>query len=117
MRPSAARSSVSYARQARGLDRHATAPSRALFARRCLSHGNQSAAVTLEVMIVDLGLREANGIAAVKEILRGEFVRHVFVTGDTVRGMPLGAGAVLLREPFRVSELVPRKLSCGWSAS
>ena len=44
-----------------------------------------------ELMIVDVGLGEASGIAAVKEILRSGFVPHVFVTGDTVRGMPLGS--------------------------
>jgi two-component system, response regulator PdtaR len=58
-----------------------------------------------DLMIVDVGLGEASGIAAVKEILRGEFVPHVFVTGDTVRGMTLGAEAVLIQKPFRVSDL------------
>jgi DNA-binding response OmpR family regulator len=58
-----------------------------------------------DLMIVDVGLGEASGIAVVKEILRSEFVPHVFVTGDTVRGMPLGAAAVLIQKPFRVSDL------------
>ena len=35
-------------------------------------------------MIVDVGFGEASGIAAVKEILRSEFVPHVFVTGAFV---------------------------------
>lgn len=56
-----------------------------------------------DLMIVDVGLGEASGIAAVEEILRGAFVPHVFVTGDAVRGMP--AGAVLIQKPFRVSDL------------
>jgi two-component system, response regulator PdtaR len=43
-----------------------------------------------DLMIVDVGLGEASGIVAVKEILRSGYVPHVFVTGDTVRGMPLG---------------------------
>jgi two-component system, response regulator PdtaR len=38
-----------------------------------------------ELMIVDVGLGEASGIAAVKEILRGGFVPYVFVTGDVLR--------------------------------
>ena len=58
-----------------------------------------------DLMIVDVGLGEASGIAAVKEILRSRFVPHVFVTGDTVRGMPLGPDTVLIQKPFRVSDL------------
>jgi two-component system, response regulator PdtaR len=58
-----------------------------------------------DLMIVDVGLGEASGIAAVKEILRGGFVPHVFVTGDAARGTPLGSAAVLIRKPFRVSDL------------
>ena len=58
-----------------------------------------------DLMIVDVGLGEASGIAAVKEILRSRFVPHVFVTGDKVRGMPLGPDTVLIQKPFRVSDL------------
>jgi two-component system, response regulator PdtaR len=58
-----------------------------------------------DLMIVDVGLGEASGIAAVKEILRSRFVPHVFVTGDTVRGMQLGPDSVLIQKPFRVSDL------------
>ena len=67
-------------------------------------------------MIVDVGLGEASGIAAVKEILRSGFVPHVFVTGDTVRGMPLGPETVLIQKPFRVSDLeraIERALSAA----
>jgi two-component system, response regulator PdtaR len=58
-----------------------------------------------DLMIVDVGLGEASGIAAVKEILRSRFVPHVFVTGAAVRGMPLGPDSVLIQKPFRVSDL------------
>src|SRR5271154_5080425 len=58
-----------------------------------------------DLMVVDVGLGEATGIAAVKEILRSRFVPHVFVTGAAVRGMPSGPDAVLLQKPFRVSDL------------
>ena len=58
-----------------------------------------------DLMIVDVGLGEASGITAVKEILRSGFVPHVFVTGDKVRGMPLGPDTVLIQKPFRVSDL------------
>jgi two-component system, response regulator PdtaR len=58
-----------------------------------------------DLMIVDVGLGEASGIAAVKEILRSGFVPHVFVTGDTMRGVPLGPETILIQKPFRVPDL------------
>ena len=58
-----------------------------------------------DLMIVDVGLGEASGVAAVKEILRSGFVPHVFVTGDTLRGVPLGPETVLIQKPFRVPDL------------
>jgi two-component system, response regulator PdtaR len=58
-----------------------------------------------DLMIVDVGLGEASGIAAVKEILRSGFVPHVFVTGDVMRGVPLGPETVLIQKPFRVPDL------------
>ena len=58
-----------------------------------------------DLMIVDVGVGEASGVAAVKEILRSGFVPHVFVTGEIVRGMPLGPETVLIQKPFRVSDL------------
>jgi CheY-like chemotaxis protein len=58
-----------------------------------------------DLMIVDVGLGEASGFVAVKEILRSRFVPHVFVTGNAVRGMPLGPDTVLIQKPFRVSDL------------
>ena len=58
-----------------------------------------------DLMIVDVGVGEASGVAAVKEILRSGFVPHVFVTGEIMRGMPLGPETVLIQKPFRVSDL------------
>jgi CheY-like chemotaxis protein len=58
-----------------------------------------------DLMIVDVGLSEASGVAAVKEIVRIKFVPHVFVTGDAVRGTALSPETVLIRKPFRVSDL------------
>jgi CheY-like chemotaxis protein len=58
-----------------------------------------------DLMIVDVGLSEASGVAAVKEIVRIKFVPHVFVTCDMVRGTPLGAESVFIQKPFRVSDL------------
>ncbi len=88
----------------------------------CAVERNVAAAVAAashwrpDLMIVDVGLGEASGIAAVKEILRSEFVPHVFVTGDRVRGMTLGPEAVLIQKPFRVSDLeraIERALSAA----
>ena len=59
-----------------------------------------------DLMIVDVGLGEASGIAAVKEILRQGFVPHVFVTGDLARNLSLGPDAVLLQKPYRGSDMV-----------
>ena len=58
-----------------------------------------------DLMIVDIGLGEASGLIAVKEILRSGFVSHVFVTGSAVRGMPFCPDTVLIQKPFRVSDL------------
>jgi FixJ family two-component response regulator len=57
-------------------------------------------------MIVDIGLGEASGIAAVEQILKEGFVPHVFVTGDGLRGLPLGPEAVVIQKPYRGSDLV-----------
>jgi CheY-like chemotaxis protein len=59
-----------------------------------------------DLMIVDIGLGEASGIAAVAQILKEGFVPHVFVTGDGLRGLPLGPEAVLIQKPYRSSDLV-----------
>jgi CheY-like chemotaxis protein len=59
-----------------------------------------------DLMIVDVGLGEASGIAAVKEILQAGFVPHVFVTGDALRHLPLGPSAVLIQKPFREPDIV-----------
>jgi len=59
-----------------------------------------------DLMIVDIGLGEASGIAAVAQILKEGFVPHVFVTGDGLRGLPLGPEAVVIQKPYRSSDLV-----------
>jgi two-component system, response regulator PdtaR len=58
-----------------------------------------------DLMIVDVGFGDASGLVAVKEILQSRFVPHVFVTGNAVRGMPLGPDTILIQKPFRVSDL------------
>jgi PleD family two-component response regulator len=55
--------------------------------RVCAVENNIGDAVTAarrhrpDLMIVDVGLGEESGVAAVKEILRSHFAAHVFVTG------------------------------------
>ncbi len=59
-----------------------------------------------DLMIVDVGLGDASGVAAVKEILTGGFVPFVFVTGDALRNLGLGPGAILIQKPFRDADMV-----------
>jgi CheY-like chemotaxis protein len=59
-----------------------------------------------DLMIVDTGLGERSGVAAVKEILRQRFVPHVFVTDDRVSDLALGPDAVLIQKPYRKPDLV-----------
>ena len=60
----------------------------------------------VDLIIVDVGLGEANRIAAVEQILKEGFVPHVFVIGDGLRGLPFGPEVVLVQKPFRSSDLV-----------
>ena len=59
-----------------------------------------------DLIIVDVGLGDASGVAAVNEILRGGFVPHVFATGDALRDLSLGPEAVLIQKPFRGPDIV-----------
>jgi two-component system, response regulator PdtaR len=59
-----------------------------------------------DLMIVDVGLSEASGVAAVKDILRSGLVPHVFVTGDVLRDLSLGPEAALIQKPFREPDIV-----------
>ena len=59
-----------------------------------------------DLLIVDVGLGEASGIAVVQQILRAGVVPHVFVTGDVLRDLSLGPGAILIRKPFRERDIV-----------
>ena len=63
-------------------------------------------AVRPDLMIVDVGLGEESGIAAVKEILIGGFVPHVFVTSYILRNLALGPGAIVIQKPFRGPEII-----------
>ncbi len=59
-----------------------------------------------DLMIVDVGLGEASGIAAVKEILRAAGLSRMCSSrAISLRGMSLGSETVLIQKPFRVSDL------------
>ncbi len=59
-----------------------------------------------DLMIVDIGLGERSGVAAVREIIRDGHVPHVFVTGDILGNLALGPNAVLIQKPYRRPDLV-----------
>ena len=58
-----------------------------------------------DLMIVDAGLSEGNGVAAIDAILKTRFVAHVFVTGDARRVRALHPDAIILEKPFFLPEL------------
>ena len=58
-----------------------------------------------DLMIVDAGLSEGNGVAAIDAILKSGFVAHLFVTGDARRVRALHPDAIILEKPFFVREL------------
>jgi CheY-like chemotaxis protein len=58
-----------------------------------------------DLMIVDERLREGNGISAMAEILRNGALAHVFVSGSPGHIRAHDPGAVVLRKPFRESDL------------
>lgn len=59
-----------------------------------------------DLLIVDIGLGDTSGLAAIQSINRDGHVPHIFITGDLVMGVTLGPGAIVVRKPFRAPELV-----------
>jgi CheY-like chemotaxis protein len=59
-----------------------------------------------DLMIVDANLREGSGVCAVAEILRGGFIPHLFVSGNSLRELSLEKGAIMIQKPFVESDLV-----------
>jgi DNA-binding response OmpR family regulator len=70
-----------------------------------------------DLMIVDAGLRERNGISAVEEIDRTGPIPHLFISGDATRVRTLvRSGTVVLQKPFHEAELtraIQRTLEAG----
>ena len=58
-----------------------------------------------DLMIVDDGLREGNGIAAVIEILKIKFIPHIFSTGNDRRVLSYNPDAIVLQKPYSVQAL------------
>lgn len=59
-----------------------------------------------DLMIVDANLYEGSGISAVAQILLAGFVPHIFMTGDPYQVQELAPGAVILRKPFKLHDLI-----------
>ena len=57
------------------------------------------------LMIVDEGLRDGSGIAAVTEILKTGFVPHIFATGDCYRVLAQDPDAIVLQKPYTAQAL------------
>ncbi len=77
---------------------------------------NSAASCSPDLMIVDMGLDEGDGVSAVEKITRDLPVPHVFVSGDDARLRSFKSNAVILRKPFRESDLaraIERALSAG----
>jgi two-component system, response regulator PdtaR len=58
-----------------------------------------------ELMIIDVGLANGDGISAVEEILRAGFVPHLFISGDRSGVLARRPGAVVIEKPFREPDL------------
>ena len=59
-----------------------------------------------DLLIVDVRLGDGSGISAVEQILRTGPVPHVFVSGELSTIQALRPDAVVLRKPFRETDLV-----------
>jgi two-component system, response regulator PdtaR len=58
-----------------------------------------------DLMIVDVHLGEGSGVSAIDTIHRAGPVPHVFVSGDIARIRALRPGSIVIRKPYRESEL------------
>ena len=59
-----------------------------------------------DLMIVDAGLGRGSGVSAVEEICRAAPLAHVFISGDAERVRLRQPDAVVVRKPFRRTELI-----------
>lgn len=54
-----------------------------------------------DLIVINVGFTETDGVAVVDQILRSGVVPHVFVTGDHLSTLSFPPGAVLIQKPFR----------------
>ena len=77
----------------------------------CAIEGTETGAVAAaarhrpDLLVVDVGLREGNGISAVDRILRDGFVPHIFVSGNDLKPEMLNPRAVRLSKPYDARDL------------
>jgi DNA-binding response OmpR family regulator len=77
----------------------------------CAIEGTEADAVAAaiqyspDLMIVDAGLSQGNGMSAVQTILRSGFVPHVFVSGNAAAVRALQPAAIIIEKPFLAAEL------------
>ncbi|MEA2986461.1 MAG: two-component system, response regulator PdtaR [Alphaproteobacteria bacterium] len=78
----------------------------------CAIEATEAGAVTAaiehrpDLMIVDARLGKGSGVSAVDEILRRKAIAHLFVSGDPRAIQARHPDAVVVRKPFRETELV-----------
>jgi len=77
----------------------------------CATAATESEAVAAAVhfgpdlMIVDATLGRGSGVAAVEEIQRARSIAHLFISGDAERVRQRQPEALVVKKPFRQSEL------------
>jgi two-component system, response regulator PdtaR len=59
-----------------------------------------------DLMIVDAGLADGNGISAVETITKTRLVPHIFMTGNKARVHALRPDSIILEKPYFTSDLV-----------
>jgi len=64
-----------------------------------------------DLMIVDVGLGEGSGLAAMDDILAAGFVPHIFMSGNARRVEALRPGTLVLEKPFDQARL-ERAIRC-----
>jgi CheY-like chemotaxis protein len=58
-----------------------------------------------DLMIVDAGLGRESGVSAVEEIIRAGPIAHLFITGDADKLRRRKPDAIVVRKPFRETDL------------
>ncbi len=70
----------------------------------CATAQTEADAVAADLILVDVTLKQGNGVSAMRTIAQTSDARHVFMTGAGRREFP--AGAVILHKPFCEPDLV-----------